>query len=217
MGSDQRLSEGIASRHGHILNNIYNIHLRTMTPSLLVIILLLKSTNATNIEAFSNRFAPASWFNPKSQPAKIPETKFVNFGVTRTSEKPSKNGSNIKNTKGSRSTAVLQFLEKVLKLKNKSLEFPKRKMNVQTLHKREQKYSPPKEKKDRATALEKLFFIAGGADWDSQFQKEKKPAMEEVKRVASFICPEAEGVFGDPEDCAIFIRCVHSRPIRNQC
>ena len=92
---------------------------------------------------------------------------------------------------GSRSTAVLQFLEKVLKLKNKSLELSKRKMNVQTLHKREQKYSPPKEKKDRATALEKLFFIAGGADWDSQFQKEKKPAMEEVKRVTSFICPEA--------------------------
>ena len=25
---------------------------------------------------------------------------------------------------------------------------------------------------------------------------------------------QAEGVFGDPEDCAIFIRCVHSRPIR---
>ena len=91
---------------------------------------------------------------------------------------------------GSRSTAVLQFLEKVLKLKNKSLELPKRKMNVQTLHKRKQKYSPPKEKKDRATALEKLFNIAGGADWDSQFQKEKKP-MEEVKRVTSFICPEA--------------------------
>ena len=64
-------------------------------------------------------------------------------------------------------------------------------MSVQTLHKRKQKYSPPKEKKDRATALEKLFFIAGGADWDSQFQKEKKPAMEEVKRVTSFICPEA--------------------------
>ena len=92
---------------------------------------------------------------------------------------------------GSRSTAVLQFLEKVLKLKNKSLELPKLKMNVQTLHKRKQKYSPPKDKKDRATALEKLFFIAGGADWDSQFQKKKKPAMEEVKRVASFICPEA--------------------------
>ena len=91
---------------------------------------------------------------------------------------------------GSRSTAVLQFLEKVLKLKNKSLELPKLKMNVQTLHKRKQKYSPTKEKKDRATALEKLFFIAGGADWESQFQKEEKP-MEEVKRVTSFICPEA--------------------------
>ena len=75
------------------------MHLRTMTPSLVVIILLLKSTNATNMETFSNGFAPASWFNPKSQPAKNPETKFVNFGVTRTSEKPSKNGSNIKNTK----------------------------------------------------------------------------------------------------------------------
>ena len=96
----------------------------------------------------------------------------------------------IKRFQGSRSTAVLQFLEKVLKLKNKSLELPKRRMNVQALHKREQKYSPPKEKKDRATALEKLFNIAGGADWDSQFQKKKKP-MEEVKRVTSFICPEA--------------------------
>ena len=63
-------------------------------------------------------------------------------------------------------------------------------MKVQTLNKRKQKYSPPKEKKDRATALEKLFFIAGGADWDSQFQKKKKP-IEEVKRVTSFICPKA--------------------------
>ena len=81
--------------------DIYNMHLRTMTPSLVVIILLLKSTNATNMEAFSNGFAPASWFNPKSQPGKNPETKFVNFGVTRTSKKPvnSKNGSNIKNAK----------------------------------------------------------------------------------------------------------------------
>ena len=63
-------------------------------------------------------------------------------------------------------------------------------MKVQTLNKRKQKYSPPKEKKDRATALEKLFFIAGGADWDSQFQKKKKP-MREEKKVTSFICPEA--------------------------
>ena len=70
-----------------------------MTPSLVVIIVLLKSTNATNMEAFSNGFAPASWFNQKSHPAKNPETKFVNFGVTRTSEKPSKNSSNIKNAK----------------------------------------------------------------------------------------------------------------------
>ena len=72
-----------------------------MTPSLVVTFLLLKSTNATNIEAFSNGFAPASWFNPKSQPAKNPEAKFVNFGVTRTSEKSvtSKNGSNINNAK----------------------------------------------------------------------------------------------------------------------
>ena len=116
---------------------------------------------------------------------------------------------------GSRSTAVLQFLEKVLKLKNKSLELPKRKMSVQTLHKREQKYSPPKEKKDRATALEKLFNIAGGADWDSQFQKKKKP-MKEEKKVTSFICPEASV---HPQVIAVTTCAQESykQGLRNQC
>ena len=88
-------------------------------------------------------------------------------------------------------------------------------MKVQTLHRREQKYSPPKEKKDRATALEKLFNIAGGADWDSQFQKKKK-TMKEEKKVTSFICPEASV---HPQVIAVTTCAQESykQGLRNQC
>ena len=94
------------------------------------------------------------------------------------------------NFQESRSAAVLQFLEKVLKLKNKS-KFER--TDLKTWKERErqggvtyQKSSKQKEKK--LDALEKLFDIAGD-DWDRQFSKKRKK--EKAKKKTSFICPEA--------------------------
>ena len=94
------------------------------------------------------------------------------------------------NFQESRSAAVLQFLEKVLKLKNKS-KFER--TDLKTWKERErqggvtyQKSSKQKEKK--LDALEKLFDIAGD-DWDRQFAKKRKK--EKAKKKTSFICPEA--------------------------
>ena len=41
---------------------------------------------------------------------------------------------------------------------------------------------------ERLDALEKLFAIAGD-DWERQFKKKRKK--EKVKKITSFICPEA--------------------------
>ena len=94
------------------------------------------------------------------------------------------------NFQESRSAAVLQFLEKVLKLKNKS-KFQSDLERTDLRRRQGGEY-----KKKRSDALEKLFAIAG-EDWDRQFSGEtwdrqfvKKRTREKGKK-ARFICPEA--------------------------
>ena len=70
------------------------------------------------------------------------------------------------NFQESRSEAVLQFLEKVLKLKNKS----KFQSDLERTDLRRRRQGGEYKKK-RSDALEKLFAIAG-EDWDRQFSKE---------------------------------------------
>ena len=103
------------------------------------------------------------------------------------------------NFQESRSAAVLQFLEKVLKLKNKSkFESPLKRTDLKpwkekARHGVEHKKSSEQKGKrldrlERFDALEKLFDIAG-EDWDRQFVKKRKK--EKVKKDSSFICPKA--------------------------
>ena len=106
------------------------------------------------------------------------------------------------NFQESRSAAVLQFLEKVLKLKNKSkFESPLKRTDLKpwkekARHGGEYKKSPEQTEKrlerlerlERFDALEKLFDIAG-EDWDRQFVKKRKK--EKAKKDSSFICPKA--------------------------
>ena len=115
------------------------------------------------------------------------------------------------NFQESRSAAVLQFLEKVLKLKNKSkFESPLKRTNLKPWKEKarqggEYKKSPEQKEKrlerlerleklerlerlERFDALEKLFDIAG-EDWDRQFVKKRKK--EKAKKDSSFICPKA--------------------------
>ena len=109
------------------------------------------------------------------------------------------------NFQESRSEAVLQFLEKVLKLKNKSkFESPLKRTDLKPWKEKarqggEYKKSPEQKEKrlerferferlERFDALEKLFDIAG-EDWDRQFVKKRKK--EKAKKDSSFICPKA--------------------------
>ena len=105
------------------------------------------------------------------------------------------------NFQNSRSAAVLQFLEKVLKLKNKSkFQSPLKRTDLKPWKEKERQpggeyKKSPKEKRlerlerlERFDALEKLFDIAGD-DWDRQFVKKRKN--EKAKKASSFICPEA--------------------------
>ena len=103
------------------------------------------------------------------------------------------------NFQESRSAAVLQFLEKVLKLKNKSkFESPLKRTDLKPWKEKarqggEYKKSPEQTEKrlerlERLDALEKLFDIAG-EDWDRQFVKKRKK--EKAKKDSSFICPKA--------------------------
>ena len=91
----------------------------------------------------------------------------------------------------SRSVSVLQFLQKVLKLKNKTFQSPIKRADLKTWREKDDKQGADKKSSkhtERFDALEKLFDIAGD-DWDRQFKKKRKK--EKVKKTTSFICPEA--------------------------
>ena len=100
------------------------------------------------------------------------------------------------NFQESRSAAVLQFLEKVLKLKNKSFQSPIKRADLTPRKEKEREREHKKssslllrpKRKEKLEALEKLFDIAGD-DWDRQFKKKRKK--EKVKKTTSFICPQA--------------------------
>ena len=148
------------------------------------------------------------------------ETPFVNFSFARVSTRPPyRNGTNVSRQKvsfdvsfpwskttlcirfifqpqESRTAAVLQFLEKVLKLKNKSFQSPIARTDLGTGRQevkgngnRSSSFSLLRKQKERLEALKKLLDIAG-EDWDRQFKKKRQK--EKVKKTTiSFVCPEA--------------------------
>ena len=58
----------------------------------------------------------------------------------------------------------------------------------------------------KSEALAKLYKIAG-----------KQWGINNTKFQDAFICPEEEGHFRSPSDCAVYYRCVHGVGVRYEC
>ena len=174
----------------------------SVTSILALITVLLKLVTTTTI---------GHWPQIMSDSKGQLETPFVNFSLARVSTRPPyRNDTNVSRQKvsfdvsirlifesqESRTAAVLQFLEKVLKLKNKSFQSAIARTDLGTGRQevkgngnRSSSFSLLRKQKERLEALKKLLDIAG-EDWDRQFKKKRQK--EKVKKTTiSFVCPEA--------------------------
>ena len=164
---------------------------------------------STTLPTTSNNPSPTPhpWFlplNPRASSTKAQDHKqkqinnvpFPNFGGQSTEHRSElvDSDNKKKRPKVPRSAAVLLFLNKVLRLKNKSETYPvisdrsdtETKVNEKKLSANNRKIRPV-EKVPKADALKLLYEVAGD-NWDLKFRKKKKA----VRRKASkFVCPEA--------------------------